>query len=293
MRKIVSLLIIVSASFVVKGQTKADTIFLSSGEKLEAHIKEITPEEIKYVSANNPDGPRFVMPKSKINSITYANGIKEQYSSSPAVRISPDRKVSSAVDYDNYVGRKSDDPDAMSYDFSDRFLRETPVVYYGIDFTLSKFIGSSGFNDPAHIVDKYLDGINQKIVREQDKYDMGIFFKRRDYDVDLEMLSGRNRSINPYDIVINSSHSISEAQIRELVSSYNPKAQEGIGLVIVMESLNKLREQATMHFTFFDIKTKEVIHVREVSAEPSGFGITNYWMKPVYNALKDLKRQYR
>lgn len=293
MRVIATLFLFLMTITVSKGQTKVDTIFLSNGETVSAIVQEITPEEVKYVSASNTDGPKIVMPKSKISSIRYANGITEQYSGSPSVRISPDRKVSSAINYDNYAGRESDDPNANSYDFSDRFLRETPVVYYGIDFTICKFIGSSGFNDPAHIVDKYLDGINQKIVREQDKYDMGIFFKRRDYDIDLEMLSGRNRSINPYEVVTNSNHTISEDQIKQLVNSYTPKAQEGIGLVIVMESLNKQRERGIMYFTFFDIKTKEVLHLRKVSEEPSGFGITNYWMKPVYNALKRLKREYR
>jgi hypothetical protein len=196
------------------------------------------------------------------------------------------------MNYDNYKGRTSTDPNAKEYEFGDRTNKSTPIVYYGIDFTLVKFIGSSGFSDPAHIVEEYFDKINQKIIMEQDNYDMGIFFRRWDFDIDLEMLSGRNRSINPYEVVTNSNHIISEEQIRELVSTYNPKAQEGIGLVIVMESLNKLRERGEMYFVLFDIKTKKVVHIRKESGEPSGFGITNYWMKPVYEAIKKLKRSY-
>lgn len=281
---------LVSASF-LKGQSKADTIRLSSGESVLAVVKEITPEEIKYVSAGNPEGPLFVMPKSKILSITYSNGLKEEYRGAPSTLPSPSTG-GSGQDYDNYVGRKSDDPNAREFGFEDRTNTSTPIVYYGIDFTLVKFVGSSGFSDPAHIVDIYLDKINQKIIMEQDNYDMGIFFRRRDFDIDLEMLSGRNRSLNPYEVVTNSNHNISEEQIRELVSTYNPQAQEGIGLVIVMESLDKLRERGTMYFTLFDIKTKKVVHTRKESGEPSGFGITNYWMKPVYEAINKLKRAY-
>jgi hypothetical protein len=292
MKSIYAVLLIAMSTAALKAQNAVDTIRLSSGETVLAVVKEITPDEIKYVVASNPDGPLFVMPKSKVQTITYSNGIKEEYSGTASTHASAGPSGNSSVNYDNYKGRTSTDPNAKEYEFGDRTNKSTPIVYYGIDFTLVKFIGSSGFNDPAKIVDEYLDKINQKIIMEQDNYDVGIFFRRRDFDIDLEMLSGRNRSINPYDVVTNSNHSISEEQIRELVSTYNPQAQEGIGLVIVMESLNKLRERGEMYFVLFDIKTKNVVHIRKESGEPSGFGITNYWMKPVYEAIKKLKRSY-
>ena len=292
MRNIATVLLVMLSTSVLKAQTAIDTIRLSSGKTVLAIVKEITPDEIKYVVAENSDGPLFVMPKSKVQSITYSNGIKEEYSRSEFSQGSASPSGNASMNYDNYRGRTAIDPNAREFEFGDRTSKSTPIVYYGIDFTLVKFIGSSGFNDPAHIVDEYFDRINQKIIMEQDKYDMGIFFRRRDFDIDLEMLSGRNRSVNPYDVVTNSNHSISEEQIRELVSTYNPQAQEGIGLVIVMESLNKLRERGEMYFVLFDIKTKKVVHIRKESGEPSGFGITNYWMKPVYEAIKKLRRAY-
>jgi hypothetical protein len=292
MRRLFIVILIMISSCALKAQTAVDTIRLSSGETVLAVVKEITPDEIKYVVASNPDGPLFVMPKSKVQTITYSNGIKEEYSHTLSSQGTASPSGNSSMNSDNYTGRTSTDPNAREFDFDDRTNKSTPIVYYGIDFTLVKFIGSSGFNDPAKIVDEYLDKINQKIIMEQDNYDMGIFFRRRDFDIDLEMLSGRNRSINPYEVVTNSNHSISEEQIRELVSTYNPQAQEGVGLVVVMESLNKLRERGEMYFVLFDIKTKKVVHIRKESGEPSGFGITNYWMKPVYEAIKKLKRSY-
>lgn len=292
MKLFITIILLSLSTIFLKAQSTADTVRLSSGEVVAAVVKEITPEEIRYISAGNPTGPLFVMPKSKVLSITYSNGVTENYSNEPVTSSHSSTSYVSNVNYDSYKGRKSDDPNAKEFVFEDRTDRNTPVVYYGIDFTLVKFIGSSGFNDPAHIVDVYFDKINQKIIMEQDKYDMGIFFRRRDFDIDLEMLSGRNRSLNPYDLVTNSNHSITEDQIKTLIASYNPQAQEGIGLVIVMESLDKLRERGNMYFTLFDIKTKKVLHVRKESGEPSGFGITNYWMKPVYEALKKLKRAY-
>lgn len=272
-------------------QNAADTIRLASGDKTLVFVKEITPNDIKNIAANNPDGPLIVMPKSKVVSISYSNGLLEKYSAEPSSN-SVSVNYSSDCIGDSYNGRVHDDPNAREFEFSDRKNSGTPIIYYGIDFTLVKFIGSSGFSDPVKIVDVYLDKINQKIIAESDKYDMGILFRRRDYDIDLDMLSGKNRSINPYEVVTNSNHSISEDQIRQVISGYNPQAQEGIGLVIVMESLNKLRERGTMYFTFFDIKTKKIVHIRRESGEPSGFGITNYWMKPIYEALKKLKRAY-
>ena len=270
-----------------------DKITLTSGKEVSAIVKEILPSEIKYVASNNVDGPLITMPKKEIASIVYANGVEEVFSANQTLSGSSAPGISANKVFDSYKGRTSEDPNAKEFEFDDRRNSSTPIVNYGIDFTLVKFIGSSGFSDPSKIVDVYLEKINQKIIMEQDKYDMGIIFRRRDFDIDLDMLSGRNRSINPYEVVTNSNHTISEEQINGLVASYNPQAQEGIGLVIVMESLNKLRERGEMYFVLFDIKTKKVVHIRKESGEPSGFGITNYWMKPVYEAIKKLKRAYR
>ncbi|MCF8258046.1 MAG: hypothetical protein K9J06_10845 [Flavobacteriales bacterium] len=281
------LMLAFTASVSIGQNHGADTLFFASGDVVVAFVKEITPTDVKYVDASNPDGPLFVLPKTKLSSITYSNGSKEQYAIPQQVA-----SVNHSQSYDSYQGRSFEDPEAREFTFADRKNSSTPVVYYGIDFTMSKFIGSSGFNDPAHIVDVYLDNINQKIIIERERYDFGILLGRRFYDIDLDMLSGRNRSINPYEVVTNSNHTISSDQIGQLVASYNPQAQEGVGLVIVMESLDKLREEGVMHFTFFDIKSKKVLHIRKETGKASGFGIRNYWMNPVREALEKLKRSY-
>lgn len=284
---ILSVVVIISATSAQ--DVKSDNIILKSGDEISALVKEITPSEVKYVNADNLDGPLIVLAKQDVFMIQYSNGTKEvigtahtsESTSAPISNNSSGRVVNS------YKGRTYDNPSAEEYTIDDLYDQDARKVYYGIDFALVRLVGSSGFKDPAHIVDNYFSSINQKIVIERDKYDFSKVFWSKNYDIDLEMLADLNRSLNPYEIVINSSYSVNDEQIKELVANYNPKNQEGIGLAIVMETWNKFNENAIMYFTFFDIKTRKVIKIDRKVGRASGFGIRNYWMNPVYDALKN------
>lgn len=59
--------------------TAQDTIQFTNGNKVVAKILEISPSTIKYKQANYLDGPDYIEEKRNIISISYANGIKDNF----------------------------------------------------------------------------------------------------------------------------------------------------------------------------------------------------------------------
>lgn len=56
-----------------------DVIVLTSGDSVLSKVQEINQTEIKYKKFSNPDGPLYVIDKSTVASITYANGDKDTF----------------------------------------------------------------------------------------------------------------------------------------------------------------------------------------------------------------------
>jgi len=54
-----------------------DIIILKNGDEVKVKVLEISPIEIKYKKCNLPDGPLYVVKKSDVFMVKYANGTKE------------------------------------------------------------------------------------------------------------------------------------------------------------------------------------------------------------------------
>lgn len=65
---------------------------------------------------------------------------------------------------------------------------ETPIFYYGIDFTRYKIIDDATAN-ADDIVNRQFDGINDLIVNEPKKYDLAGAFHRSSINHDLSYVS--------------------------------------------------------------------------------------------------------
>lgn len=73
-RALLFLLLVLFSSAAAHAQ---DVLTKASGEELSAKIVEITPSEVKYKRADNPDGPLIVLRRADVFMIRYANGLQE------------------------------------------------------------------------------------------------------------------------------------------------------------------------------------------------------------------------
>ncbi|MCW3083896.1 MAG: hypothetical protein JWP12_1262 [Bacteroidetes bacterium] len=78
---------IIISSISAKAQ---DTLYLKSGLKVASQITEITPSEVRYKKASNPDGPTYVIDAVDIHFIKYRNGTTDTINAkAPVVAITP------------------------------------------------------------------------------------------------------------------------------------------------------------------------------------------------------------
>lgn len=183
------------------------------------------------------------------------------------------------------------------------FMEENcDVIWFGLDFTQAKMIGSEGFNDPVAIKEDYFRKWNHLMISEGDKYEWGKALLVSDLKYDYGVVDVVNDEVKVKSLVINKSYSIAEEDIQAAVKQYNlSEYKDGIGVVIVVESFDKIREQGFGYITFFDVNTKQVLYNHELVGEAGGFGFRNYWAGAIYNwlkftrgrVMKDIKKQYK
>lgn len=172
-------------------------------------------------------------------------------------------------------------------------LADPEFVYFGIDFSEVKLIGSEGFSDPERIQGHFFDNWNELILNESDKYDIKSFYQRDKVLQDLSVVEERNEMPKSDDLVINSSYSFDEGQLNKIISNYDPEEyKEGLGLVYVVETLNKTAQHAKINVVFFDISSKEILWSKKYTVAPGGFGFRNYWARAFYNVMKQNGKDY-
>jgi hypothetical protein len=61
--------------------------------------------------------------------------------------------------------------------------------------------------------------------------------------------------------------------------------------MINVESFDKTGEQASMYVTFINLSSKKVLMTERLTAEPTGFGLRNYWAGAVYSMYKQISKK--
>ena len=171
---------------------------------------------------------------------------------------------------------------------------ETPIFYFGIDFTKAKLIddATANVND---IRDRQYDGINDVVVNEPKKYDLKGAFRKSNIDHDLGFVSKRNTKANTEEIKSTNSgdfHRFKDDDIKTLVSGFDFGDKKGIGLLFVVEAMSKSEKAAAIWVTLIDIKAKKVLMTERLEGKASmSFGFRNYWATTIKNVIEHIEKK--
>ncbi len=185
-------------------------------------------------------------------------------------------------------------PTAFSQNVTNIFNLSS-CTWYGLDFSKVKLIGSEGFNDTQAIKDQFFSSWNYLVLNEPEKYNIGKAFNKQNVDYYLDVINERNKLPEIDDLVTaDNNYSISEDEVKSIISEYRSEGKSGMGIVFIMESFNKYIEEGTMWVTFFDIESRKVLFADKLSGKAGGFGFRNYWAKTYYNVIKEVeKKKYK
>jgi hypothetical protein len=169
---------------------------------------------------------------------------------------------------------------------------ETPLMYYGVDFTKAKVIDDDKAN-ALDIRDRQFTAINELIINESEKFDIKSAFNRT-VDHDISSVGKRNEKVNVEEIKSTSSadyHRLKDTDIPAIVKGIDAgNIKKGVGLVFIVEGMSKSEKHIAVWVTLFDPKTKKVLLTERMEGKAAGFGFRNYWAGGIKDVINDIKK---
>ena len=182
----------------------------------------------------------------------------------------------------------------LSYGQSNKTsLKTTEATWYGIDFTKAKMVGP-GFNNPMAIRDQFFKSWNELIIKENKKYDLGKFFKKKTVIFNIDSVISRNSKVDINKLITYNPGvaELKETDLKDIIKDYDIKNKEGLGLLLIVESFNNIDKTGYFYIVFFDLSTKSVLLTKKISGKAKGSGFRNFWAGAIYGALKLCESDY-
>lgn len=159
------------------------------------------------------------------------------------------------------------------------------IVFYGIDYSQVKVYGASEHYSQFR---EAFYGINSLFVTEPNKYDVGKILGVNIVSQDFEPVEEKINSIQDL-LIVNRNYQLTDEQIQEAINSLSLKEENGTGLVIVAQLLNKADKWGSYSIVYFDINTREILDAFDTNGKAGGYGLRNYWARSVLEGLKKIK----
>lgn len=175
------------------------------------------------------------------------------------------------------------------------FDKTTPITFLGVDFSNAKYYGSTGTVDTAEMIGLF-NKINELIIKEKDKYNLNKALKKDSIEYNLNSVIKINSETNKHTLITTDENEINnfdEDTIQTFVNKYNfENIQHNIGLVFIVETLDKTTEEESIWATFVDIKSKKVIFTHGTIGIAAGIGFRNHWAFPIYTLIDAIKKDF-
>jgi hypothetical protein len=150
------------------------------------------------------------------------------------------------------------------------------IIFYGYDFSNFKLAEIKRLYDgnlrktiPAWI--EFVNGHNgqEAMQRRLNKHVVTYNF---DYTINLI------KYLKEENLVVMFKHTIPSDTIQNIINKYNVNEKEGVGFTIIVECFEKVTNESSAYFVFFDIASKKILMLDHYSSDyANGFGMAKYW----------------
>ncbi len=171
------------------------------------------------------------------------------------------------------------------------------LVFFGVDYSRVKLIGDhgnvSGSTMPLdHIRDTYFNSINEVVMNEQKKFNFEKATDGKKISYDFTSVLAANKSAKTDDMkAITATKPLDLNVVAEMVKGYSSSAAKGsVGMVLIVDQMNKFEEAAYFYVTFFDTDSKKLLFTAYVKGKAGGFGYRNYWAGAIASVVKDMTK---
>jgi len=181
----------------------------------------------------------------------------------------------------------------------DIYNPKVPLTWLGVDFTQLKVIKDEGIEGDkttaSEITTKYMPGWNELFLTEPKKYNVASSVDRSKVNYAIDVTKDANAKVNDaslFSFKATDYQLLDKDKIAQLVASYDFKDQKGLGMMIFMEGIDKMREEGSGWITFVNMDEHKLIFTKQFTGKSGGFGFRNYWAKSIYEMLKKFSMSY-
>jgi hypothetical protein len=184
------------------------------------------------------------------------------------------------------------------YTSADVFTQKQ-VIWYGLDFSLCKFIGNPaihdrGYKSPQIVAKYYFGDWNSIPMTEAPKYDVKGALDKDNMVNDVSSVEERNRKYNPDSLItLASEYKLNTALIPDAIKTYNGLAKEGIGVCYFVECFDHIKEIGSYYVVIFDIASKKILFMDRVTGKPAGANLKTYWAGSFREAVAETSKLYK
>lgn len=168
---------------------------------------------------------------------------------------------------------------------------DLPITWLGIDFSNTTFVGDPESTTPSQMKDLF-NKINILLTNEPEKYDIKGTFRKNYVESNITYTIEKNNNVDPDKIQSFNSkdaHKLTASKIQTLVNDYKFTGTDtGVGLIFIVDGLNKMDEQANIWVTFVNMSNNAVIFTECITGSAGGFGFRNHWAGAVHDVLKKI-----
>jgi hypothetical protein len=169
------------------------------------------------------------------------------------------------------------------------------VVWYGLDFTQTAFVGSFDQGMGAYpttgtlLRDKWVPQWNNLVVAEQPKFDLSAALHGPTIYYDINTISALNlKMMDVSKCMTPNPIKLDDKTVIAMVKNYQAGTKKsGIGMAFIVESFNKVTNTAGVYIVLFDIASNNIFKCKYFEGRPMGAGLRNYWA----GAIKDIIKQ--
>jgi hypothetical protein len=152
------------------------------------------------------------------------------------------------------------------------------VYWYGVDFRMARLTDGSKMSEGELMKNKYVPGWMAEL---NNRYHIEYFSKKIAGKVvlfELDAVQSDYLQIDARDFVVFSDHSFPLENVGRRIESYDLPQKKGLGLVLVIENMNKPNRYVTGYFAFFDIESRRIVHALKTKGLPgSKYGFHHWW----------------
>ena len=176
---------------------------------------------------------------------------------------------------------------ANGQETNNALLESKSVKFFGVDFSEVRVYGAK---ETAPQLLQAFEDINNLFLTEPKKYDFGRFLEREVSEVSVDAVISVIDYIDEEELKTeDASYSLDDETINEIVKFLPVDKEEGLGVVMIAEMLNRSDRKGSYIFVYFSLENKEILGLFRAEGKATGVNLKYYWSSSVYEIIRNKK----